>query len=162
VDWHEAFLEQARSDQHILDRLAHPAVEYCHRLHYLQMVAEKLAKSLLTPPGSAAAPPMSHAAFVRMLQVLKGRPEIRRQLGFDDPVCFKQYIDSLLDLAGRIEALAPAQAGLTQSNPEYPWKDPDTLEIHAPCRFDFPSFDPRAPKMAKIHQLIRILLRIVT
>ncbi len=162
MDWHDAFREQARSDHVILGRLADPAVEYCHRLHYLQMTAEKLAKSLLTPPGSAAPPPTSHAAFVRMLQVLKARPEIRRQLGFDDAAQFKSYIDSLLDLAGKIEGLAPAQAGLTHPNPEYPWGDVSTDQVQVPARFAFPEFDPRKPKMIKIHQLLRDLLRIAT
>ncbi len=162
MDWHDAFLSQARSDYVILGRLADPAVEYCHRLHYLQMVAEKLAKSLLTPAGSSVPPPMSHAAFVRMLQVLKARPEIRRQLGFDDASRFKRYIDSLLDLASRIEALAPAQARLAKPNPEYPWEDLSTHQIQVPARFGFPEFDPRNPRMIKIYELIRDLLRIAS
>jgi hypothetical protein len=146
VDWHDAFLEQAKSDHAILGRLAHPAVEYCHRLHYLQMTAEKLAKSLLTPPGSAAPPPTSHAVFVRMLQVLKARPEIRRQLGFDDAARFRSYINSLLDLAGRIETLAPAQAGLAHPNPEYPWKDLSTHQIQCPPALAFLSSIRRSPR----------------
>ncbi len=162
MDWHDAFLAQARSDHAILIRLADAAVEYCHRLHYLQMVVEKLAKSLLTPAGSATPPPMTHAAFVRMLQVLKSRPEIRRQLGFDDAARFKSYIDSLLDLAGKIARLAPAQAGLTQPNPEYPWRDLSTHQIQVPAQFDFPEFDPRKPKMIKIHEHLRNLLQIAT
>ncbi|GMV98801.1 MAG: hypothetical protein AMXMBFR83_31490 [Phycisphaerae bacterium] len=134
--------------------------KYCHRLHYLQMVAEKLAKSMLTPPGSREAPPSSHSAFVRMLQVLKTRPEVRRQLGFEEAAQFKRYIDSLLALAARIEGLAPAQAGLIRPNPEYPWRDPPTGQIHAPARFDFPEFDPRDARLIKLHGLIRDLLRI--
>jgi len=31
-----------------------------------------------------------------------------------------------------------------------------------PARFGFPEFDPRKPKMIKIHQLLRDLLRIAT
>lgn len=124
------------------------------------MVAEKLAKCLLTPPGSASPPSTSHAGFVRMLQILKARPEIRRQLGFDDAARFKRYIDSLLDVASKIEALAPALAGLTQPNPEYPWEDLNTHVIQVPARFSFPEFDPKRPKMAKIHQLVETLLHI--
>ena len=160
MDWRNAFLDQARSDHAILVRLADPAVEYCHRLHYLQMISEKLAKAYSTPPGSTAPPPTIHSAFVRMLQILKSRPEIRRQLGFDDATRFKSYIDSLLDLVRKIERLAPSQAGLTLPNPEYPWEDMSTHQIQVPARFGFAEFDPKKPKMIKIHQLVRDLLKI--
>ena len=79
MGWHESYLTQARSEFSILRKLGRPDVEYCHRLHYLQMIAEKLAKAMLTPPGSLTPAPTSHAMFVRMLQVLKSRPEIRRR-----------------------------------------------------------------------------------
>ncbi len=97
-----------------------------------------------------------------MLQVLKGRPELRAQLGFDDAAVFRRYIDSLLDLAGRIQALSPDQAGLNNPNPEYPWEDPLTQEVRAPVDYEFPDFDPRDPRMIKIDRLIADLLRIAT
>lgn len=161
MDWHRAFLEQARSDHAVLRRLSRLPVEDCHRLHYLQMVSEKLAKAMLTRPGGGSPPAASHAVLVRMLQVLKARPDLRRQLGFSDAASFKSYIDSLLDLAGKIEGLAPALAGFTQPNAEYPWQDPGASEVQVPARYDFPEFDPRTPRMIKIHQLIEDLLRIV-
>jgi hypothetical protein len=160
MGWHEAYLEQARSEHSILRRLGAPDVEYCHRLHYLQMVGEKLAKAMLTPPGSASPAPTKHTAFVRMLQVLKTRPEIRRQLGYREAGVFKGYIDSLLVLAGKIERLSPDQAGLDRPNPEYPWRDSAANQIRAPAGYDFPEFDPRDPRMIKIHRLVGKLLRI--
>jgi hypothetical protein len=81
MDWHEAYLVQARSDYAVLRGLGLQNADYCHRLHYLQMASEKLAKAMLTAPGDDQAAPISHVMFVRMLQVLKGRPEIRRQMG---------------------------------------------------------------------------------
>ncbi len=161
MDWHEAYLSQARSEHVILRRLSDPEVEYCHRLHYLQMVAEKLAKAMLTPAGSSEPAPASHAVFVKMLQALKGRPEVRRQLRYRDARVFTNYINSLLDLAGRIERLSPDQAGFTQPNPEYPgWKDRSTGQAWAPVEYGFPEFDPRDPRMVKIQQLIGQLLRL--
>lgn len=68
------------------------------------------------------------AFLVRLMQTLKGRPMVRRQLRFEDAIVFKQYIDSLLDLADRVERLAPRAAGTSQPNPEYPWGDPASPE----------------------------------
>lgn len=108
MGWHESYLIQARRDHAVFQKLSTSGdIEYCHRLHYLQMLTEKLAKAMLTPPGSAMPAPMSHLMFVRTLQVLKTRREIRRQLGYGDTATFKAHIDSLLDLAGRIERLSP-------------------------------------------------------
>jgi hypothetical protein len=161
MDWHEAYLAQARSEFAILRRLSAPDVEYCHRLHYLQMVTEKLAKAMLTPPGSETPAPASHVMFVKMLQVLKGRREIRRQLRYPKAEVFTSYINSLLDLAGRIERLSPDQAGFTRPNPEYPWwKDRSTRQAWAPMEYDFPEFNPRDPRMSRIDQLIGDLLRL--
>ncbi len=96
-----------------------------------------------------------------MLQITKGRREIREQLGFSDASVFRSYVDSLLDLAGKIQRLSPDQAGLAQPNPEYPWEDPTTHHVQAPVEHDFPEFDPRNPKMIKIDRLISDLLRLM-
>lgn len=162
MGWHEAYLVQARSEHAMLRRLELPPVEYCHRLHYLQMVSEKLAKAMLTPPASTSPAPTSHAAFVRMLRTLKTRPDIRRRLGYRDTTSFGRYINSLLELAERIEGLAPDQGGLTKPNPEYPWEDLGTGQIRAPAEYRFPEFNPRDPKMIKIDRLIADLLLIAT
>jgi hypothetical protein len=160
MDWHEAYLKQARSEYVVLQWLTRMNREYCHRLHYLQMVTEKLGKAMVTPAGGTEPAPVSHVIFVRMLQVLKTRPEVRRRLGYRDAAVFKEFIDSLLELAGRIERLSPDQAGLTQPNPEYPWKDAATGDILAPTDYAFADFNPRDPKMMKIDHLINDLLRI--
>jgi hypothetical protein len=160
MTWRDAFLRQARSDFAVWQKLGTPGVEYSHRLHYLQMVAEKSAKGLLCDPTSAAPPAPTHSAFVRLLQVLKTRPEIRRQLGYTDAAVFKRYLDSLLDLAAKIEDLAPSAAGFARPNPEYPWRDVNSGEIAVPFEFRFPEFDPKGPRMQKIDALIRALLRV--
>ncbi|HET6251517.1 MAG TPA: hypothetical protein VFE47_27780 [Tepidisphaeraceae bacterium] len=162
MGWHEAYLAQARSEELIRSQLKAARVPYCHRLHYLQMVTEKLAKAMLTPAGSSSPAPTTHTAFVRMLQVIKGRREIRGQLGFADASLFRSFIDSLLDLAARIEGLSPDQAGLTHPNPEYPWEDPVTHLVQAPADYNFPQFDVRDPKMIKIDRLVSDLLRLAT
>ena len=159
MSWRSAFLRQARREQEVRRRLNDPAVEYCHRLHYLQMVSEKLAKGFLTREGAAEPPAPTHLAFVRLLQVLKSRRDIRERLGYDAHT-FKVYIDSLLQLANRVEQLAPSAAGFTQPNPEYPWRDVATGQVLAPVDFAFPLFDPRDPKMIKLEKLIEWLVEV--
>ena len=160
MGWHEAYPAQARSDYAMFRSLGMQNANHCHQLHYLQMASEKMAKAMLTAPGDDKPAPSSHVMFVRMLQVLKGRPEVRRQLGYSDVKVFKAYIDSLLDLATRIEQLSPDQAGLTRPNAEYPWEDQSSRQVLAPVEYSFPEFNPRDPKMAKIDRLIGDLLRI--
>jgi hypothetical protein len=57
----------------------------------------------------------------RFLRISKGLPELRRQLGYEGNYnAFVSYIDSLLPLAEKIEALAPEGKRLDKPNPEYP------------------------------------------
>jgi hypothetical protein len=42
--WQLAFLRQARSDWETYQRIDDPTWPTCHRLHFLQMATEKLAK----------------------------------------------------------------------------------------------------------------------
>ena len=133
-------------------------VPYCHQLHYLQMTSEKLAKAYACDPQSVEPPPMTHAAFVRFLQTIKGRHDIRRKLGYGSATVFVRFIDSLLPLAYQIQQLAPA--GLTQPNPEYPWRVQATNAIQSPVKYDFPEFDPRAPQMMKLDKLLTKLMRL--
>ena len=119
--WREAFFAQAQSEQAVRQQLNLLKVEYSHQLHYLQMLTEKLAKSYASHPNSVDAPTTSHAAFVRLLQVIKGRPDVRRKLGYENPDVFTQFINSLLPLADKIQRLAPNFAGTTNPNPSSLW-----------------------------------------
>lgn len=107
----------------------------------MQMVSEKSGKAMLTPAGSMTPAPPKHTALVRMLQQIKGRPEIRRQLGYSNANAFRSYIDSLLPLAWRIEQLAPKKEDVVKPNPEYPWyTDTTKTQVVAPADYQFPKF----------------------
>lgn len=161
MDWHDAYLAQAKSDYAVMKRLNRPDVEYCHRLHYLQMATEKLAKAMMTRRGSNTPAKKSHAMFVRMLQLIRNSRDVRQQLGYYKADFFVSYIDSLMDLASKIERLSPDQAGFTRPNPEYPWwKDQAASHVWAPSEYNFPEFDPLDPKMVKIELLVGDLLRL--
>ncbi len=141
MTWAEAFRRQAVSDYQIFKRFSTPnsEVAYCHRLHFLQMATEKLAKSFLI--GSASeSPKKTHLALVRFLRVLSGNPDIRERLKFgNNPKQFKAYIDRLIPLAARIEALAPIGGDLERLNPEYPWLGGQN-EVICPADHDFHEF----------------------
>jgi hypothetical protein len=161
MNWRQAFIRQAQSEQQLRSHLKDTAAEYSHQLHYLQMVTEKLAKGFQAGPNDPDPPPLLHNVFARFLQTLKNQPEIRRQLGYNDRKVFATFINSLLELARRVEQLAPAATGLGQPNPEYPWRDAKTGEAFAPVDFDFrPLFSPRDAKMIKLERLIASLLQI--
>jgi hypothetical protein len=159
MTWRDAFFLQAQREHGVRKLLNEARVEYSHQLHYLQMVTEKLAKAYAAAPGSNTPPPTTHAAFVRLLQTTKGRPDLRRQLGYADTASFREFIDSLLPLADRIEQLAPNFAGTTNPNPEYPWRDAHANEVIAPVQFDFAEFSPRSPQMIKLERLVEALIR---
>lgn len=161
MNWREGFLRQARSDAHVMRLLNQHRAAYSHQLHYLQMVTEKLAKGLLSPLGTGPAPTPSHSAFVRCLQVIKGRPELQEALGYNDSSIFRKFIDSILPLAADVERLAPAMAGTTQPNPEYPWQSSPHNPVVAPCEYDFSLFNPRKQQMIKLQRLIDGLLRVL-
>ncbi len=154
MSWKSAFLAQAASDNRVRRYLRSPQIEYAHRLHYLQMVSEKLAKGWLADANDPNPPVPTHAGFVRLLQTLKGRPDVRRYLGMPAASVFKAYLDSLLDLAAQVESLAPSAAGFGRPNPEYPWRDPTSGAVLVPAEFPFPAFHPRDPRMVKLDRLI--------
>ncbi len=161
MTWREAFLRQARSENEMRHRLNDPKVEYSHRLHYLQMVAEKLAKAGLSSPADADPPKTGHNAIVRYLQTLKGQAFMRRKLGMKRNA-YRKFIDSILPQAYSLERLAPSAAGITRPNPEYPWRDPGTGDISAPIDYDFPEFSPLRLETIRIDKMIDQLLGVLT
>ena len=159
MDWRDAFLRQARSENQIRHRLNAPHVEYSHQLHYLQMVTEKLAKGLLCEPGSRVAPPASHMGFVKFLRVAKQSAAIRDRLGYSSWPPFRAFVDSIMPLARSVEQLAPSSAGMNAPNPEYPWQEPHSGEVIAPADFAFVTFDAADPRMVKLNRLVDRLLK---
>lgn len=131
--------EQARSDFEVFEHLQSQSFDACHQLHYLQMATEKLGKAYFWREGHA--PPTSHAAFVRFLQLLdtrkhRDRERIATRLGFSSGDQFETWLRSIAPLAHDIQKLAPALAGFDGPNVEYPWPTDDP--VNAPCRYSFP------------------------
>lgn len=160
MKWHEAYFEQARSDHEIFMKLNDPSVEDCHRLHYLQMTTEKLSKALMSNfSNQNTAPIKTHKSVVKMLKVIKQRPEISRQLRYRNHASFSSYINGLLPFAEQVERLAPALA-MDQENPEYPWQYLHSSDVIAPSKHSFKVFDPKSSKVGQFTNLLRSLLKI--
>jgi hypothetical protein len=119
TDWRTSHFLQAQSDYVLFKRLDDPQVPFCHRLHYLQMTTEKMAKGFLTPPGGPR-PPRVHDAFVRFIHLVRRTPALRRVCDCG-PGQVAAYVDSLLPVAAEIENLAPV-GDIDRPNPEYPWE----------------------------------------
>jgi hypothetical protein len=139
MTWRTAYFQQAQHDYGVFRELRRRTdVAMCHKLHYLQMATEKLAKAFLSP-RSGRPPPRVHVALCNFLKMSKGRPEIRRLLGYEnDYHAYCSYIDSLLSVAERIEKLAPV-GGQERVNPEYPWLDHDG-NVVCPASYSFCEF----------------------
>jgi len=134
--WQLAFLRQGRSDWETYQRIDDPAWPTCHRLHFLQMATEKLAKALLI----AGDMPLdkithTHAAFVKFMRVARKNHNLQKELGMTYSQIIAHF-NRLLPIAREIEILAPtlAQVG---PNPEYPWLD-NTGQILVPVDYSFP------------------------
>ena len=124
------YLVQAQTDWKIMQLLKSQPV--CHRLHYLQMCTEKLAKAFFwRSPGAGS---LGHAAFVKFVRSIATNKKVAQKLGFENTSSFGEWIKDVSDLAYELERLAPALAD-AGPNPEYPW--PREFPEFAPIEHDF-------------------------
>jgi hypothetical protein len=127
------FLDQARSDYETYRYLTRTRKNICHRLHYLQMSTEKLAKVYFWQRGSF--PGFSHHVFVPFLRdLLTDQPSVHEWFGYRSQHSFDLQRNAIRELALRIQNLAPAH-GNNGPNPEYPW--PPANPTNSPLRHDF-------------------------
>ncbi len=129
----QLFLDQARSDYEIYEHLMRK--NNCHRLHYLQMCTEKLAKVYFWRHGHS--PGLNHFVLVRFLLDLDPRPDFHQMFGYVDRQRFDLQKASIFDLAQRLQDLAPA-GGNSGPNPEYPW--PPNMPTNGPLSYNFPEW----------------------
>lgn len=157
MTWEKAFLKQAMSDFSVYEEFKRGGKARCHQLHYLQMAAEKLAKSFTCPPNNTPPKP-SHVALVKFLRACKKRPDVRRFLGFKDKrSAFDSFIDGLLPFAWKIEGLAPEGSAFKKPNPEYPWLN-ENGQVTPPVDFPFDRIWEDASRMGKLEFLMGRLM----
>lgn len=150
-DWARAYAKQALSDLAVRDLLANsPHVEKCHRLHFLQMSAEKICKAYLVATGNEVR--KSHAYVQRVLPIIA-----REFYSKNGEGNVRQWrIAKIKALAKEIEVLAPAcDAGdVREDNSEYPWADGHG-KIKVPCEYNFPNLDDSERFVVELVRLIR-------
>lgn len=137
----EAFIAQARSDWAVYEILAvQRDVEPCHRLHYLQMVCEKVAKAYrlrdtTAPVDNIVSRHSGFAKFVAPFFIAVLKDEYRNR-----EAQLRQLLRQARAIAREIEKLAPAIDRLAApENAEYPWERDG--QVTAPCSYGFPSLD---------------------
>lgn len=155
MTWKDGFLRQAKSDYEVYCTLGQSKVALCHRLHYLQMASEKLAKSFMCQ-GAQRPSKLTHYVLLRFLQLTRSQKNVSRLLNTKHSVYCSQ-INSLLDVAKRVENLAPAGGDFGKLNPEYPWEDVSGT-VQTPVEYAYSEFSPT--DLAKLQTLISNLFRI--
>lgn len=161
MNWREAFLAQAWSDFEMFDvHLNGANVALCHRLHYLQMATEKLAKVLSLAPQCEEPPPFTHHILIAQLDLIPQNKTLRNSLGYQGRTGqLKQMLRKLRPTAQRVEDLAPSRETISQANAEYPWKGPHD-SVFAPCHHEFPELTKT--ELNQFASFIRNLLRAVS
>lgn len=157
MSWNDAFLSQAWSDYQVFRGLNESRHPNCHKLHYLQMTTEKLAKACLMEITGNSPPKKTHDAFVRFLQYTKSYPLWKKRLGYEQKKReYAAYIGRMIPIADKIEKLAPALSGSSQPNPEYPWTSCGGY-IQCPADYDFPEI--KRHELGMITALVTNLFR---
>lgn len=133
----DAYAEQSRSDFAVY-QVHLQGAEECHRLHYLQMACEKIAKAyrLRDPISFNPDDLYSHAVFSKFIVgfLKSSTTQNRYQSQNSKRRQMDRYAKSL---ATEIERLAPAVDRENRpDNAEYPWMTGETIFV--PCRHAFP------------------------
>jgi hypothetical protein len=140
-DWARAYAKQSRSDFRLYSKVMSVSsdIEECHRLHYLQMACEKIAKAYrfrdtLTPIEELLT---SHVAFSKFIENLLKSAVIRHDYQGKDAK-LRRESQFFRNLAREVEKLAPAVDRVaTPQNAEYPWEDAE--QIIVPSEYGYPN-----------------------
>jgi hypothetical protein len=152
-DWASAYAKQALSDLDAREKLESRGADKCHRLHFLQMAAEKLCKAYLTASNGHNKIRKTHAYIERNLPII-ARNFYRAANNAGIPAW---EISEIRKIARQVEVLAPAcdDGGTRQDNSEYPWEDAQG-DVRVPSEYNFPNLDD-GPTNKAIVKLIRLI-----
>ncbi len=147
--WGRAFARQALSDLDARELLTDAAK--CHRVHYLQMAAEKVCKAFLIVQNGRGAIDNSHALIERSLPAI-ARAYLRQTSKSSQNL----QVSRIRQTAREIELLAPAlgQNEGRLDNCEYPRQDL-TLGIRTPSLYPFPNLDDRDKACVIVIKVLR-------
>jgi hypothetical protein len=153
ANWAKSFARQALSDLAAREALVEAKAEKCHRLHFLQMAAEKACKTHRIVNSGHEQVRKSHAYIQRELPALA---RYFYALEHDRNQIASWELSEVRGLAREIELLAPAcdDGHSREDNSDYPWLDA-TGQIMVPCEFAFPSIDDGSRSIIRLIKLIR-------
>jgi hypothetical protein len=151
-DWARSYARQALSDLRAREALVVAKAEKCHRLHFLQMAAEKACKAHLTIKNGHDKVRKSHAYVAKNLHLIAKQfyamnPNRKQALS---------QVSEIKRLAHEIEVLAPAcdDGDVRRDNSEYPWED-GKGNICTLCDYSFPNIDDGSRAIVGLIRLIR-------
>jgi hypothetical protein len=137
--WASAFAAQSRSDWQVYDLLtAERRIPPCHKLHYLQMACEKIAKAYrcLDTGTNLEELLKRHVGFAKFIGTFLASPSIREAYQGRDAQ-LREVSRLTRALAREIEKLAPAvDRESSPENAEYPWEAGG--EVISPCQYGYP------------------------
>jgi len=153
-DWAKGYAKQALSDLNTREIMVRGNAEKCHRLHFLQMAAEKTCKAHLTIANGHENVRKTHAYVARNL------PIIARQfysLLNDKKDISRWEISGIKRISLEIEVLSPAcdHGDIREDNSEYPWQD-GKGKVQTPCEYKFPNINDGSRTIIRLIRLIRM------
>lgn len=150
--WARAFALQSIADLDTRDILSSTTSPKCHRLHFLQMSAEKLCKAFLIQANGLDHLTFKHCVIAKILPVvLRGvlisKGQTRAKI--------ESQSQTIRHLSLQIELLSPScpSAGTSLSNVEYPWLD--NGRIFTPSTYSFPNLADESRSLISMTKLMR-------
>jgi len=160
VNWREAFLAQAGSDREVYARLNADdmaGLPECHRLHYLQMLSEKLAKAYECRRTGQVQPRETHGGLPSLLRSTISNRAFREFMDYPNAKSFGAMVRSLLPVAEAVDRLAPRGGEDSGPNAEYPWSEGG--QVTAPCFHGFEEIVGRnRVQLERLEKLLRLVL----
>lgn len=160
IAWAKAYARQSLSDFKVFEFLSNSeGIEECHRLHFLQMACEKIAKAYRFRDTTKGSEDLltSHVGFSTFLRIYLNSTVFQSDYR-DRDALFRGVSQFSLALAREIERLAPAvDREAFPCNVEYPWEEYDT--IFMPCAFTYPNL--QSLKQSKGINFLKIIRKAI-
>ena len=91
VNWSEAYRKQALSDYLVLELLESSDQSYCHKLRYMQMCTEKLAKCYLSALSGKGRQPNTHERLVSFIHATRYYTRLYQYMNFKKRDAYWNY-----------------------------------------------------------------------
>jgi hypothetical protein len=146
--WDAAYLRQAESDFRVFllvkDR---EEVEACHKLHYLQMATEKLAKAFLSFRTQGRRQPSVHDVLILFVKATIKYAPVARAFRMASLSDYGEYVrQNILPVTAELQDLYP-KGSEDKPNVEYPWEA--NGQLYTPTDYSFGNLEIGGDRMKK-------------